>query len=62
MVIAVESVRYQCAKAIRRAQIWNPERRVARGELPGPNAILASVQWNGLKSVFRPRRAPAEKA
>jgi predicted pyridoxine 5'-phosphate oxidase superfamily flavin-nucleotide-binding protein len=55
LVVSVASVDFQCAKAVRRAQLWNPERRVTPGSLPGPNTILAGVQWNGLKDIFRPR-------
>lgn len=41
MVIAVEAVYFQCARAIVRSELWNPERHVAPGALPTPGQILA---------------------
>jgi hypothetical protein len=42
-VIAVESVYFQCARAIVRADLWNPEKHVASGRLPTPGRILAGL-------------------
>jgi PPOX class probable FMN-dependent enzyme len=43
IVVAVESVYFQCARAIIRARLWDAEARVAPGGLPTPGRILASL-------------------
>ena len=46
IVIAVEAVYFQCARAIHRSELWNPARHVDPKSLPTPGAILASVSAN----------------
>lgn len=41
LVIAVEAVYFQCARAIHRSELWNPEKHVDPASLPTPGAILA---------------------
>lgn len=43
IVIAVESVYFQCARAIVRADLWNPAKHVDPGNLPSPGQILAAL-------------------
>jgi PPOX class probable FMN-dependent enzyme len=43
MVIAVERVYFQCARAIVRSELWNPDRRVDAKSLPTPGKILAAL-------------------
>jgi uncharacterized protein len=43
LVIHVETVFFQCARALLRSELWNPDRRVAKGALPTPGTILAGV-------------------
>ncbi len=43
MVMAVETVYFPCARAIMRAELWNPGRHVAPGALPTPGKILAAL-------------------
>lgn len=43
MVVAVESVYFQCARAIIRSELWNPERHVDPASLPTPGQILAAL-------------------
>lgn len=40
-VIAIEAVYFQCARAIHRSELWNPERHVDPRSLPTPGRILA---------------------
>ena len=42
-VIAVDSVYFQCARAIIRSDLWNPAKHVAAKDLPTPGQILASI-------------------
>lgn len=41
IVIAVQRVYFQCARAIVRSELWNPERHVDPASLPTPGDILA---------------------
>ena len=41
--IAVETVFFQCARAIKRAHLWDPAHFVARESLPSPGTILAEL-------------------
>ncbi|CAG1010530.1 MAG: pyridoxamine 5'-phosphate oxidase family protein [Rhizobiaceae bacterium] len=41
LVIAVEAVYFQCARAIHRSELWNPQKHVDPASLPTPGKILA---------------------
>ena len=43
IVISVEAVYFQCARAILRSELWNPLKHVARKDLPSAGQILAAV-------------------
>jgi len=43
IVVHVETVYFQCPKALVRSELWNPERHVARRSLPSTGTILAEV-------------------
>ncbi len=43
IVIAIERVYFQCARAIVRSELWNPERYVDLAGLPTPGDILATM-------------------
>jgi uncharacterized protein len=43
LVIAVESVYFQCARAIIRSDLWNPEKHVDAKTLPSAGQILAAM-------------------
>jgi PPOX class probable FMN-dependent enzyme len=43
IVIKVEAVYFQCARAIVRSELWNPERRVDPDTLPRPGQMLAEL-------------------
>ncbi|MEX0956206.1 MAG: pyridoxamine 5'-phosphate oxidase family protein [Rhizobiaceae bacterium] len=40
-VVAVDAVYFQCARAIKRANLWDPERRALADGLPTPGQMLA---------------------
>lgn len=46
IAITVEAIYFQCARAILRSELWNPEKHVARGDLPSAGQILAAVTQN----------------
>ncbi|URD38621.1 pyridoxamine 5'-phosphate oxidase family protein [Methylobacterium tardum] len=43
LVITVAEIYFQCARAIIRAVLWDPEARVDAASLPTPGAILAAL-------------------
>lgn len=43
LVIEVHKVFFQCARAIKRSELWNPARHVARDTLPSTGSILAGL-------------------
>ena len=44
--ITVETVFFQCARAILRSELWNPDKHVARKDLPSAGRILAALSNN----------------
>ncbi|MFC5991150.1 pyridoxamine 5'-phosphate oxidase family protein [Limoniibacter endophyticus] len=40
IIITVESIYFQCARAIKRSDLWNPQRHVDVANLPTPGTIL----------------------
>jgi PPOX class probable FMN-dependent enzyme len=48
IVIEVETIYFQCARAIIRAELWNPERHIAAGGLPTPGEIISDMTDNRL--------------
>jgi hypothetical protein len=46
IVMTVEEIYFQCARAIVRSELWNPERRIDPAELPTPGQILAEMSEN----------------
>ena len=47
LVITVEAVYFQCARAVARSDLWNPHKHVARSALPSAGQILASLSRSG---------------
>jgi uncharacterized protein len=43
IVVRVESVYFQCPKALLRSELWNPERHISRKALASTGAILADI-------------------
>jgi PPOX class probable FMN-dependent enzyme len=43
VLVSIEEAYTQCAKALIRSDLWNPERHIDRSELPSPGEILRSV-------------------
>jgi PPOX class probable FMN-dependent enzyme len=46
LVMTVVEIYFQCARAIVRADLWNPDRRIDPNTLPTPGQILASMSDN----------------
>ena len=43
IVVTVDTVFFQCARAILRSELWNPQKHVARAALPSAGQILAAL-------------------
>ena len=46
MVMNVDEIYFQCARAIVRSDLWNPDKRVDPKTLPTPGQILAEMSQN----------------
>lgn len=44
--ITVDAIYFQCARAIVRAELWNPERHIDPKSIPSPGQILAEMSQN----------------
>jgi uncharacterized protein len=58
IVVAVETVFFQCAKAIVRSQLWDAARHVDRKTLPTAGTILAEITGGKLGGPEHDRAAP----
>jgi PPOX class probable FMN-dependent enzyme len=58
LVIAVEQVFFQCAKAIVRSKLWDTSRHVERKSLPSAGTILADLTGGKLGGPEHDRTAP----
>lgn len=43
VVVTIETMYFQCARAIKRADLWNPDRRVKHGDVPTAGELLKSA-------------------
>ncbi len=46
IVLEIDELYFQCARAIIRSELWNPQRHVDPATLPSPGQILASMTEN----------------
>ena len=58
LVVAVETVFYQCAKAIVRSKLWDATRHIDRKTLPTAGMILAELTGGTLGGAEHDRTAP----
>jgi PPOX class probable FMN-dependent enzyme len=61
-VIAVDAVYFQCARALVRSELWNPERHVDPRSLPSAGEILAALSDNRVGGVAYDREWPGRAA
>lgn len=59
IVITVEEIYFQCARAIVRADLWNPDKRVDPRDLPTPGQILAEMSGDRVGGEDYDRAWPA---
>ena len=58
LVVAVDRVFFQCAKAIVRSKLWDASRHVDRKSLPSAGTILAELTDGKLGGREHDRAAP----
>jgi PPOX class probable FMN-dependent enzyme len=59
IVVSVESIYFQCAKAIARSKLWDATRQVDRRSLPSTGTILADLTAGQVGGEAYDREAPA---
>jgi PPOX class probable FMN-dependent enzyme len=58
IVVEVETVYFQCSRAILRSHLWDPARQVARTSLPSNGAILAELSGQKIDGEKYDRELP----
>lgn len=58
LVVQVETVYFQCSRAIVRSALWDPSRHAPRGSLPSPGEVLAALTQNGIDGATYDRELP----
>jgi PPOX class probable FMN-dependent enzyme len=58
LIVSVDAVFYQCAKAVVRSKLWDASRHVDRKSLPSAGAILADLTGGKLGGPEHDRTAP----
>jgi PPOX class probable FMN-dependent enzyme len=58
IVVTVDRVYYQCAKAIARSRLWDPAMHVDRTKLPSSGTILAGISKGAIGGPEHDRTAP----
>jgi len=62
LVVTVGAIYFQCARAIVRSELWNPDRRVDPKSLPTPGQILATLSNNRVGGETYDRDWPGRAA
>src|SRR6266568_4459314 len=58
LIVSVDRIYYQCAKAIVRSKLWDPSRHVDRKSLPSSGTILAELTEGKIGGEAHDRAAP----
>jgi PPOX class probable FMN-dependent enzyme len=58
IVMAIDELYFQCARAIVRSELWNPERHIDTATLPTPGEILAAMTENQVGGLAYDRAWP----
>lgn len=61
LVVEVQSVYFQCARAMQRSGLWQPAPARAQLDLPTPGAILAALTQGGFDGATYDRELPARQ-
>ncbi len=58
LVIHIEAVFFQCARALLRSRLWDVESQRPRSELPSNGEILAALSRNAIDGAAYDRELP----
>lgn len=58
VIVSIETVYFQCARAIRRSDLWNPEKHVDEKALPTPGRILEKTSAARIDAEIYDREWP----
>lgn len=58
LLVTVERIYFQCAKAIVRSKLWDPSKHAERSSLPTPGSILAEISGGKLGGPDHDRAYP----
>lgn len=59
LVIRIETVFFQCSRALLRSQLWDPATQPPRSRLPSPGAMLAALTQAAIDGETYDRELPA---
>ena len=59
LIVHVKEVFFQCAKALMRSDLWNPDRHVSRTSLPSNGTILSTLTRERINAAEFDQAAPA---
>jgi len=59
LVVSVESVYYQCSKALVRSKLWDPGSRIERTALPSTGTMIGAISGGAIDSAAYDRELPA---
>jgi PPOX class probable FMN-dependent enzyme len=62
IVVEIDEMYFQCARAIVRSELWNPAHHIAAGELPTPGQVLALLSENRVGGEGYDREWPERAA
>lgn len=62
MVTTVDAVYFQCARALVRSELWNPDRHADPGSLPSAGQILAALSGDRVGGASYDREWPGRAA
>ena len=58
LVVTVNAVFFQCARALVRSDLWNPDKHVERSQLPSVGEILAQASAARIDAAAYDRELP----
>lgn len=44
IIVTIDAVYFQCARALMRSDLWNPEKQIGKGDLPTPGQIMQEIK------------------
>ncbi len=59
LVVAVDTVYYQCSKALVRSKLWDPAARIERSALPSTGTMIGDISRGSIDAAAYDRELPA---